>query len=125
MPTIELTQPALVGKIEQLANELQQPVEQVLEAAVQDYLERLEGESIQKESEAFWRMYPHLAQAYPDQFVAIHRAQVVDHDADITSLEQRVNERFQSLPVLIAPVTPPLPTELHWHGVRWSETQSA
>jgi hypothetical protein len=122
MATIELTQPALVGKIEQLASALQRPVQQVLEAAVQDYLDRLEGEAIQQESDAYRRMYPHLARAYPDEYVTIQGGQVVDHDPDVSALEQRVNERFKWHPVLIAPLTLP-PVELHWRGARLSEKE--
>jgi hypothetical protein len=82
----------------------------------QSDLDTAEGDAIQAETEAFWAMYPELAQTYQGRYVALRRGQVVDHDADVSRLEQRVRAQFGATPVLIAPVTPSLPRELHWRG---------
>jgi len=47
-----------------------------------------------------------------------YQGQVVDHDADAASLEQRVREQFGELPVLIAPVRPGPRRDLRWLGGR-------
>jgi hypothetical protein len=118
--TLELKEPSLVRQIEQLASETRQPAEQVLEAAVQTYLDELESESIQADTEAFWTMHAKLFADYSEQFVAIRQGQLVDHDSDVTKLEERVRSRFGLLPVLIAPVTPAPPQELRWLGGRFN-----
>ncbi len=116
--TLELKEPTLVKQIEQLANDTQRPAEQVLEAAVQTYLDELESEAIQADTEAFWTMYAELLAEYSDQFVAIRQGQLVDHDRDVSQLEERVRVRFGLLPVLLAPVTPVPQRELRWLGGR-------
>jgi len=104
--------------LKQLASATHQPVEQVVETAVQEYLDALESHALQAESEIFWARQAELARVYPRQAVALYQGEVVDHDADLAALEARVRERFGLLPVLVAPVDPPPPRELHWRGGR-------
>ena len=114
--TLELKKPGLVKHIEQLASATQQPAEQVLEEAVQAYLDELDRAAIHAETQHFWAMQAELAERYPGEHVALREGQVVDHDADVSRLAKRVRERFGVLPVLIAPVAPP--REFHWLGGR-------
>jgi hypothetical protein len=114
--SIELHEPILVRQIERLAAERTEPPVQVLENAVRAYLETVEREAIHAETEAFWAMRDHLLARYPGESVALYQGQVVDHDADVTRLESRVRDRFGSLPVLIAPVTPGPRRDLLWRG---------
>ena len=118
MMSIELHEPTLVWQVEQLADRIAQPVEQVLELAVRRYFDAIEQEAIHDETEAFWGMYEQLRAQYIGQYVALYQGSVVDHDADVSRLEQRVRERFGLLPVLIAPVEPAPPRELQWRGGR-------
>jgi len=45
---LELKEPTLVSQLEQLADETTQPAEQVLEAAVSNYLDELERRAISR-----------------------------------------------------------------------------
>jgi len=115
---IELKEPTLVQRVEALASEITQPAEQVLEAAVRAYLDELERQAIQTETQAFWAMHKELLHKYPKQHVALYQCQVVDHDEDAAGLEKRVRERFGLLPVLIAPVLLGSRRDLRWLGGR-------
>lgn len=122
---IELKEPTLIKQVEQLASATTQPVEQVLEIAVQTYLDELERQAIHTETQAFWAAHAELLKTYPGQHVALHQGRVVDHDADVSRLEQRVRERFGLLPVLIAPVTPAPPGDLRWLGGKFEGVKPA
>lgn len=102
---IALQTPELVQRIEPLAQATKQQEHQVLETAVQAYLDQIEREKIHIETEAFWQMHADLQQQYLGQYVAVHEQQVVDHDQDVLRLEQRVVERFGDIAILIAPIT--------------------
>jgi predicted transcriptional regulator len=102
---IAVQRPGLVERIQHVAAETNRDATQVVEAAVQAYLDHLEQEKIHEETEAFWAMQAELANKYAGEYVAMHQGQVVDHDSDVVRLEQRVAERFAETPLLIAPVT--------------------
>jgi predicted transcriptional regulator len=118
MMSIELKEPDLIKRVEALASEGTQPAEQILEEAVRTYLDEIERQAIQAETQAFWAMHEELLQSYPGEHVALYQGQVVDHDASAASLEKRVRERFGILPVLIAPVRPGPRRDLRWLGGR-------
>jgi hypothetical protein len=119
---IELREPTLVWQVERLADQITQPVEQVLELAVRRYFDVMEQETIHDETEAFWAMREQLRGQYAGQYVAIYRGNVVDNDGDVSRLERRTRERFSLLPVLIAPVEPAPPRDLRWRGGRLEPT---
>ncbi len=116
--SIELKEPTLIKQIEQLASAASQPAEQVLEAAVETYLDELERAAIHDETQTYWAMQAELSRAYPQEYVAIRQGRVVDHDRDPGQLEQRVRAQFGLLPVLIAPAAPAPPRDLRWLGGR-------
>lgn len=116
---IELREKSLVDRLNQLARQHGGGVEQVLEDAVRDYLDRFEKESIHRETEHFWAVHTELLEQYSGEFVALNSGQVVDHDQDVTVLEKRVRQRFGWLPVLIAPVNPEPRRELFWRGTHF------
>ncbi len=123
--SIELKEPNLIKRVEALASESEQPVEQILAGAVRRYLDEIERQAIQAETQAFWTMHKELLQSYLGQHVALYQGRVVDHDADAASLEKRVRERFGILPVLIAPVRPGQRRDLRWLGGRLESLESA
>lgn len=116
--SVELKEPALVAEIEQLSLQMTQPAEKLLEMAVRAYLETAEREAIHAETASFWAQHEDLVAAYVGQHVALYQGQVVDHDADVVRLEQRVRARFGPLPVLIALVKPGPRHDLAWRGGR-------
>ena len=95
----------LIERIEHVARETKRDTTQVVEEAVQAYLDQLEREKIHDETEAFWARHADLVARYHGEYVAMHQGQVVDHDANVVRLERRVAERFGESAVLIAPVT--------------------
>lgn len=121
MKRVVLRESALVYQLEQLAEEMAQPVEKVLETAVASYLDELQRTGIHAETQAFWDMHAELVKDYLDQYVAIYQGEVVDHDPDVAQLDQRVRKQFGLRPVLIAPVKPPIKYEIHWRGGRLEE----
>lgn len=96
--------PELVQRVERLARATNKHEDQVVEIAVQEYLDQIEREKIHAETEAFWRMYADLQNQYLGEYVAVHEQQLVDHDQDVLRLEQRVVERFGDIAILVAPV---------------------
>lgn len=115
---IALRTPTLVQRVEQLARATQQQEDQVVESAVQAYLDQIEREKIHSETAAFWQMYAELQQLYLGQYVAIHKQEVVDHDPDVLRLEQRVVERFGDIAILLAPVTTTVKRDIQHTGFR-------
>ena len=116
MASVVLRERALVYQLEQLAEQTAQPVEKVLETAVASYLDELQRVGIHAETQAYWNLHQELVKLYLDQFVAIYRGEVVDHDPDVSQLDQRVRKHFWQLPVLIAPVKLNFKRELRWRG---------
>lgn len=115
---IALAEPTLVRQVEQWGRETGKSAEKILEMAVQTYLDELEKEAIHAETQAFWAMYDDLLKRYSGEYIALYQGQVVDHDKNVSRLEERVRERFGSLPVLIASVSPQPRRELRWLGGR-------
>jgi len=113
---ITLNEPHLVQQAQQWAQETGQPVEQVVETAIQSYFDELEKAAIHAETQAFWSRYEELLQAYAGQHIAMYGGDVIDHDADVAQLQKRVRAQYGSRFVLIAPV--PQRRELRWRGGR-------
>ena len=118
MANVVLRESALVYQLEQLAERTAQPVEEILETAVASYLDELQRIGIHTETQAFWDMHQGLVQSYLGQYVAIYQGELVDHDPDVSLLEQRVRKGFGLLPVLIAPVKSQIRYEVRWRGGR-------
>ncbi|MCS6843769.1 MAG: hypothetical protein NZ528_05505 [Caldilineales bacterium] len=104
MPVLDLS-PQLLERVEQAAQWQHATAAEVAERALADYLDRLEWEKLEAEMAAFQAQLPSLLPAYPDEFVAIHEGQVIDHDKDLRALHQRVYNRMRSVPVLLQKVT--------------------
>ena len=115
---IALAEPALVRQIEQWGQATNLPAAQLVQIAVEAYLDELEKEAIRAETQAFWAMYSELVQHYVGRHVALYHGEVVDHDADVSRLDARVRARFGTLPVLIAEVHPEPHRDLRWLGGR-------
>jgi hypothetical protein len=102
---IAVERPGLIERIRDVARETNRDTTQVVETAVQAYLDQLDREKLHEEVEAFWAMKTELVAHYSGEYVAVHQGQVVDHDPDVVRLEQRVAERWGESAILIAPVT--------------------
>lgn len=116
MTTLILDRPALTERVTQWAQATNRAADEVLEEAVRAYFDAVEETVIAAETDAFWSAYESIVERYGDGFVAMRDGRVVDHDSDVSRLQVRVCARFGSLPVLIAPLQPPPPHEIHWMG---------
>ena len=76
----------------------------LLDQAVCDYLDRLAEQKIIAESKAFKAMHADLLQQYKGEYVAVHNGKVVDHDADIHTLNHRIRTRYGHRAVLLQQV---------------------
>lgn len=61
-------------------------------------------EEEKREEAAFIRLHPHLRERFADQYVAIFKEQLVDHDPQLGKLYQRIRQRYGNQFVWIAPV---------------------
>lgn len=104
MTAIDLN-PRLVEQVHWIARWQRVTADELASRALSAYLDRLEWDKLLAEMEAFQAQLPDLLSAYPDQFVAIHEGQVIDHDADLRTLHSRVYARLGSVPVLLQKVT--------------------
>lgn len=120
---VELHESYLLDRLQRVAAERAQSVEEVLKAAVQTYLDILDQEALHAETEAFWDMHERLVEQYAGHHVAVYHGEVVDVDADARRLEHRVRERFGAAPILIAPVKPGPRHDLHWRGGRLERSE--
>ncbi len=53
-----------------------------------------EDTQVEREKNAYLRLYPQLKKQYTGQYVAIHNSQLVDHDVDYGALFERIDDRY-------------------------------
>ena len=71
---------------------------------VGDESNTVEDEAVMREREAYVALHPMLLQQYPNEHVAIHNGELIDHDKDGLALSLRVDQRFHNEFVWIAPL---------------------
>ncbi|HRJ42063.1 MAG TPA: hypothetical protein PL105_09285 [Caldilineaceae bacterium] len=108
----------MVRQVEDWAGALGQSPQDVVENALQSYLDEMEAESIRQETEAFWSIHKELLTTYAGLHIAIYHKQVIDSDRDANKLTRRIEKRFGRLPVLIAPVVRGQRRDILWRGGR-------
>lgn len=64
----------------------------------------VDNEAIIREREAYIALHPTLSAQYPNEHVAIHNGELVDHDKDGLALSLRIYQRFPNEFVWIAPL---------------------
>ena len=104
MTAIDLN-PGLFEQVRRIARWQRVTTDELTSRALSSYLDRLEWEKLQSEMDAFQAQLPALLISYPDQYVAIHEGQVIDHDADLRTLYSRVYAKMGSVPVLMQKIT--------------------
>ena len=103
MATISL-RPDLLEALDQTARQENVNVEELINAAVGQYLTQIRQRKIQVESRAFDAMKADLLAKYPGEYVAIHNGEVLDHDPDLRTLHLRVHEKHGRTPILLKQV---------------------
>lgn len=91
--------------IERDAQQESKSVSDLVNEAVERYLQERHLASLDAEIEAYKRMHPDLRQNYLGQWIAVHSKQLVDHDSDGTALYKRIRAKYGKAAVLIRQVT--------------------
>ena len=115
-------QPDLVKQINRIAQTKGETVEEFIDHAVREHLERLEEEKLQAEAQAFAQLHPQLVPHYLGQFVAIFEGQLVDNDKDFETLFLRIQKKYKDEVVLIRQVMAKPTIELRGPSPRLQQT---
>lgn len=59
---------------------------------------------LEEEDIAYKRLHPELVQTIFGEYAAIHGGELVDHDIDLAALYERIEQRFEGIPVLLRKV---------------------
>ncbi len=110
MPAVEIAQ----HWIDELAELQQEPatnINDVVDAAMKQYMFRQRQEKIAREQRWYIAHYQELAPKYQGQYVAIHKERVVDAAPDGRALARRVRQQYGRVAIAIIQVTdsPELP----------------
>ena len=117
MLTISI-EPTTQNKLEQVAQVIDQSVDEIVNQAVERYLDYLGEQQLAAEIEAFEQMHAQLKMCYLGQYVAIHKGALVDTDANCEALFLRIQKQYGPLTILIRQVGE-TPDEIYYfHGTR-------
>ena len=97
--------PEVLSQLEEVAKAEKRNVADLLNDLAKDYIARRHDEKIMAEAARFREQHSQLWAQYPGEYVAMRDGKVLDHDADLSALRQRVRAHFGGAPILIAPVT--------------------
>jgi hypothetical protein len=118
MTTIQLV-PDLAEQIESLVGSDPAKTQAFIENAVRTQIARLHQSKIRRETEAYMAQHQELLAAYPEQYIAMHQGNVIDHDTNLRTLHLRVYQELGHTPVLLKKVTDATATrELVFHSPR-------
>lgn len=91
----------LMEQLEQLAAGQAIDVNKFLSAAVRSYLRQVEQATMQTNITAFQAQHPELLKTHPNEYIAFHQGELVDHDKDFLTLHRRIRLQFGRQPVLL------------------------
>lgn len=80
--------------------------EELVEKAIRELLRSEADRILAREMDAFRTLHSSLLQQFPKEYVAIHRGELIDHDADQYALYLRVDETYPDEIILIKQVNP-------------------
>ena len=98
--------PDTMSQLQRVAHARGTKPEDLADRAIRQFLRDEARRMMQEESDAFRRMHADLLARYPNEYVAIHEGQLVDHDVDQLALLARIEGRYPDVPVLIRQVLP-------------------
>ncbi len=98
--------PNLAHQLEEVAQGEERSVSDLLNEIIRDYVARRREARISEESARFRAMHGELWANYANQYIAMRDGKVIDHDVDLPTLHQRIQDTYGNAPILIAPVTP-------------------
>jgi hypothetical protein len=114
-------EPKLQDKLDQIAQQLGKSAEEIAADAIRTHLENLNSQLLEAEERAYQQLLPALRQQYPQQYVAILKGDLLDHDADFEALFLRVKARVGNRAVLIRQVNDG-PEEYYFRGPRLEQS---
>jgi len=97
--------PDLREVLERSAERESRTLNDIVNEAVGLYVHRMQQAKIDREAEAFERMYGSLRGKFSGKWAAVHNQQLVDHDSDSQALYRRVRKKFGRTSVLIRQVS--------------------
>lgn len=105
-------------QLTQIAASQEIPSDTLAEKAIRHYL-RAESERIlEREQEAFRSMHSTLLQQFANEYVAIRKGKLIDHDADQLQLYLRIDEQYPDEIILITRVQAEAEESYHIHSPR-------
>lgn len=104
MPVLSVDS-AFLQKVTEVSKWNQQPAVDLLTRALDDYIDKLEWEKLARETKAFEAMLDELLEKHEGKYVAIHEAEVIGVDDDLSTLHNRIYYQMGSVPVLYERVT--------------------
>ena len=104
MDTISL-RPNLADQLKSEAIRRHTSVESLANDWLEEQLWDAKRKKIEEEAERFRAQHAELLAKYAGQHIAMREGIVLDHDADLVALHQRVRAHYCEEPILIAPVT--------------------
>jgi hypothetical protein len=107
----------LQRKLDQAAQRLGKPAEEIAEEAIRTRLEELDIQTLAEEERAYQRLYSTLRERYFQQYVAIYQGQVADSDPDFEELFLRLQKKFGDQVILIRQVNDSRIDEYHFRTV--------
>ncbi len=108
----------LYKRIEEAAREYQTEVSELFAEAIRRYLWELDRQKIARESQIYRQRHAELKAKYLNQYIAMHNGQLVDSDADFSTLRQRIRQRFGHTPVMMTRVEETVEHPMVRHGFR-------
>lgn len=113
---------AVYEHMKQVATADRRPLTEILADAIVQITPTLyihpERSAMQDEKAAFLAMHRHIAEEYQNQYVAIFRGQLIDHDQDVLALTGRVERDHSRDMVLITKVVDQPDGVLHFRSPR-------
>ncbi len=103
-----ITVPLRSNLADQLQNEAARrhtSVEMLANDWLEEQLWEVKREKINEEAARFRAQHSELLAQYAGQYIAMRDGIVIDHDADLAALHNRVRARYGDEPILMTPVT--------------------
>ncbi|MEZ4861606.1 MAG: DUF5678 domain-containing protein [Caldilineaceae bacterium] len=102
--TLTIPEPT-ISSLHKVADALGESAEILADRAIQQFLRQIAANKIEREEQYFQDQYEQLLRGYPDQYIAMHDGQVIDHDPDELSLYLRIRQQYPLIGILIKRVT--------------------
>ena len=104
MTTVAL-RPELEEQLRPEAERRQTSIEELVNEWLTNQLWQEWHKRIDEESQRFQAKHAELRAQYAGEYIAMRDGTVLDHDADLSTLHQRIRAQYGDEPILMAPVT--------------------